>query len=93
METTLTMNMDNNFLFGYTSHIDQKLPFIGRQERIQTTMHTQIPSMYQGKYNYPIRLDYIQYYGFTLENGVIPEHIFRKIAADPDIPWTDNEYE
>ena len=44
-------------------------------------------------YDYPIRLDWIQYYGFTLENGVIPEHIFRKLAADPDIPWTDNEYE
>ena len=61
METTLTMNMDNNFLFGYTSHIDQKLPFIGRQERIQITMHTQIPSMYQGKLHTTIRLDWTTY--------------------------------
>ena len=44
-------------------------------------------------YNYPIRLDWILYYGFNLENGVIPEAIYRKIAADPDIPWTDEEYE
>ena len=44
-------------------------------------------------YTYPIRLDWIKYYGFILENGVIPENIYRKIAADPDIPWTDEEYE
>lgn len=44
-------------------------------------------------YDYPIRLDWILYFGFELENDTIPEHILRQLSADPDIPFRDYENE
>ena len=40
-------------------------------------------------YDYPIRLDWILYFGFELKNGTIPENILRKLSNDPDIPFND----
>jgi hypothetical protein len=44
-------------------------------------------------YDYPIRLDWILYFGFELQNDIIPEYILRKLSADPDIPFKDYDME
>jgi exodeoxyribonuclease III len=51
-----------------------------------------IPNKLQ--YNYPIRLDWINYYGFQLnEDNTIPENILEKLSIDPDIPFLDEDFE
>ena len=48
------------------------------------------------QYDYPIRLDWINYYGFQLrdsEDQTIPENILEKLSIDPDIPFVDEDFE